>query len=196
MTVPQPVPKPAVIDANVLFSATIRDLLIRCHMAGILRIHWTTRILDETFIAIEKERPGLDPQRLQRTRRLMNEAARGADITALVDSELEIDETTAPDINDLHVVRAAAAIDADIVTWNLQDFPTLLLEPFGIVAMSPDEYLRGVVSVHREVIRQIIERQASELRTPPTTPQLLAERFSEQNLREFVSALRSVESEA
>ena len=56
-------PHPAVIDANVLFSATIRDLLIRCHMAGILRIHWTTRILDETFIAIEEERPGLDPQR-------------------------------------------------------------------------------------------------------------------------------------
>ena len=60
-----------------VFSATIRDLGIRCHTAGILRIHWTTRILEETFTWIERERPDLDPARLQRTRRLVNAAARG-----------------------------------------------------------------------------------------------------------------------
>lgn len=99
---PEWAPKPAVVDANVLFSATIRDLLIRCHMAGILRIHWTARILDETFIAIESERPGLDSERLRRTRRLMNGAARGADISALVDEEMDFDEA------DVRVTRGAA----------------------------------------------------------------------------------------
>ena len=92
-----------------MFSATIRDLGIRCHTAGILRIHWTTRILEATFTWIERERPDLDRARLQRTRRLMNGAARGADITSLVDEELDFDEAAVPDAKDLHVVQAAAA---------------------------------------------------------------------------------------
>lgn len=190
MTEPSRAPRPAIIDANVLFSATIRDLLIRCHMAGVIRIHWTDRILDETFAAIEEERPGLDPERLARTRRLMNTAARGADVSALIDNTIEIDETLAPDVDDLHVVRAAASIGADIVTWNLDDFPTLLLEPFDIVAMSPDEFLRPHVSTHGDAIMRVIERQGSELRSPPTTSELLLQRFEEQKLDAFVSALR------
>ena len=159
-------------------------------MAGIIRIHWTDRILDETFAAIEEERPGLDPQRLARTRRLMNTAARGADVTALLDDTIAIDETIAPDVDDVHVVRAAASIGADIVTWNLDDFPALLLEPFAIAAISPDEFLRSQVARHGEAITRVIERQASELRSPPTTPELLLQRFDEQRLSEFVRALR------
>lgn len=189
---PHPAPQPAVIDANVLFSATIRDLLIRCHMAGILRIHWTTRILDETFLAIEEERPGLDPERLRRTRRLMNGSARGADITDLVDEEeLEFDASNVPDKNDLHVVRAAAAVGADIVTWNLSDFPPRLLEPLGLVAMTPDEYLAAYTSADGQAIGRIIELQAAGLRNPPTTAAALIDRFGEQGLRSFVKSVRA-----
>jgi hypothetical protein len=193
VTEPSRASRSAVIDANVLFSATIRDLLIRGHMAGIIRIHWTDRILDETFAAIEEVRPGLDPERLARTRRLMNAATRGADMTDLVDNTIHIDETLAPDLDDLHVVRAAASIGADIVSWNLDDFPAILLEPFGIVAMSPDEFLRSQVATQGDAIMRVIERQASELRSPPTTPELLLQRFEEQKLHGFVSALRSRE---
>ncbi len=191
MTVPHPAPKPAVIDANVLFSATIRDLLIRCHMAGILRIHWTTRILDETFIAIEEERPGLDPERLRRTRRLMNGAARGADITDLVDEELEFDEADVPDENDLHVVRAAVAVGADIVTWNLSDFPPRLLEPLGLVALSPDDYLVTSITGQEGATLRVIDRQAAELQNPPTTVALLMERLHQQGLQKFVQIIRA-----
>jgi PIN domain len=182
--------KPAVIDANVLFSATIRDLLIRCHIAGVIRIHWTSRILDEVFTAIERERPGLEPARLQRTRDLMNRGARGADITELVDEDFSIDETLAPDVNDLHVVRAAVGIGADIVTWNLADFPPRLLEPLGIKAVSPDEFLTTFVESNVDTIRQVIERQAADLVSPPTTVHMLAQRFEVLGLRVFVRAIR------
>jgi PIN domain len=183
-------PKPAVIDANVLFSATIRDLLIRCHIAGIIRIHWTSRILDETFIAIARERPGLDPVRLQRTRDLMNKGARAADITDLVDDELFLDESVAPDVNDLHVVRAAAAIGADIVTWNLDDFPASLVEPLGIAAMSPDAFFGAVSESALDEISRIIERQASELRNPPVDSETLLRRLDKQRLGKLAGAVR------
>jgi PIN domain len=183
-------PKPAVIDANVLFSATIRDLLIRCHIAGIIRIHWTSRILDETFIAIERERPGLDPGRLQRTRDLMNKGARGADITDLVDDELAIDEAAAPDLDDLHVVKAAASAGVDIVTWNLDDFPRRLLEPLGIVAMSPDDYLVSYAKSGVSAVRGVIDRQASELSNPPVDVETLLIRFANQGLTKFVEIVQ------
>jgi PIN domain len=183
-------PKPAVIDANVLFSATIRDLLIRCHIGGIIRIHWTNRILDETFIAIQRERPGLDPARLKRTRDLMNKGARGADITDLVDEDLPIDETVAPDLKDLHVVRAAASVGADIVTWNLDDFPQRLVEPHSLTAISPDDYLTANVGDFA-VLLQVIRKQASDLSKPTTTVDMLLTRFDNLGLHNFVSRLRS-----
>ena len=187
--------RPAVIDVNVLFSATIRDLLIRCHIAGIIRIHWTTHILDETFIAIERARPGLKLAQLQRTRDLMNKGARGADVTDLVDEELVINETLAPDLKDLHVVRAAAAIGADIVTWNLDDFPSRLLQPHGIVAMSPDQYLAECVAFDSPAIRRVVALQAADLRNPPTSPEALVLRFSNQGLSKFTELLNRSEQE-
>lgn len=183
--------KPAVIDANVLFSATVRDLLIRCHIAGVIRIHWTARILDETFIAIERERPGLDVARLHRTRVLMNAGARGADITKLVDDDIEFDEADVPDANDLHVVRAAVAIGGDIVTWNLSDFPPRLVEPLGVVAMSPDDYFAACASASRDAIHRVIARQAADLTSPPTTATQLLERLRHLGLGKFTEILRA-----
>lgn len=64
----------AVYDANVLYPAHLRDLLIRLAMAGLFQAKWTERILDECFEHLRDNRPDLNPQRIVRTRRLMCEA--------------------------------------------------------------------------------------------------------------------------
>ena len=51
-SVPQPPPIPeerttALIDANVLFPALLRDTLLRAAEAGLYMPRWTTTILDE-----------------------------------------------------------------------------------------------------------------------------------------------------
>ena len=38
----------AVYDANVLYPSTLRDLLIRIAMTGLVQAKWTDQILDET----------------------------------------------------------------------------------------------------------------------------------------------------
>ncbi|WP_209313903.1 hypothetical protein [Blastococcus sp. TF02A-35] len=63
-----------VYDANVLYPNLLRDLLIRVAQAGLVRARWTDEILDEVFWSLSKSRPDLDPERLARTRTLMNEA--------------------------------------------------------------------------------------------------------------------------
>jgi hypothetical protein len=65
-----------VYDANVLYPATLRDVLIRVAQDGLVQAKWTKQILDETFESIVKQHPGLDPVKLARTRDLMSGAIR------------------------------------------------------------------------------------------------------------------------
>lgn len=65
-----------VYDANVLYPSTLRDVLIRVGIARLVQPKWTAQILDEVFRNLRANRPDLDPARLDRTRRLMNEAIR------------------------------------------------------------------------------------------------------------------------
>ncbi len=65
-----------VYDANVLYPAPLRDLLIRVGMTGVVRAKWTDEILDEVFRNILANRPDLTMEQLGRTRELMNRAIR------------------------------------------------------------------------------------------------------------------------
>lgn len=58
-----------VYDASVLYPSALRDVLIRIGQAGLVQAKWTNEILDETFSSIVRQRPDLDPQRLERTGR-------------------------------------------------------------------------------------------------------------------------------
>lgn len=51
----------AVLDANVLHPASLRDLLLRMVAEGLFQARWTDRILDETFDSVLRVRPDLDP---------------------------------------------------------------------------------------------------------------------------------------
>jgi hypothetical protein len=68
-------------DANVLYPSMLRDLLIRVAQAGLVQAKWTDQILDEVFGNLATNRPDLDPQRLARTRELMNRAVRDCLVT-------------------------------------------------------------------------------------------------------------------
>ena len=70
-----------VYDANVLYPSTLRDVLIRVGLARLVQPKWTDQILDEVFRNLRTNRPDLDPERLDRTRRLMNESIRDVTVT-------------------------------------------------------------------------------------------------------------------
>jgi hypothetical protein len=59
----------AAYDANVLYPAALRDLLVRLAQTGLFQAKWTEQILDETFEAIVRTQPEL-ADRVERTRRL------------------------------------------------------------------------------------------------------------------------------
>lgn len=177
-----------VLDANVLFPAPLRDLLIRLAIAGLLRVRWTEVILDETFRNILRVRPELDQERLLRTRTLMNKAVRDVLVT---NHERHIPQVELPDADDRHVAAAAIECGADyIVTWNLKDFPKAALEAHGVRAIDPDDLLVKLVESRRGEVMSVVHRQAASLRHPTVSVPDLLDVLYKQGLRKTVGALR------
>ena len=111
----------AVLDANVLYPARLRDLFLRLAIAGHYRALWTERILDECFNNLLADRPDIPAEHLHRTRRLMTVAVPDAVVD---DYDHLIDDLDLPDPDDRHVLAAAVTAGADlVVTANLADFP-------------------------------------------------------------------------
>ena len=143
-----------VYDANVLYPSTLRDVLIRVGLARLVQPKWTERILDEVFRNLRTNRPDLDPARLDRSRRLMNDAIRDVTVTGY---EYLIDQLELPDPDDRHVLAAAIHAEAQvIVTRNLRDFPAHALGPKGIEAQHPDAFLAGLYETQPDTLGGIV----------------------------------------
>lgn len=57
----------ALYDANALYPASVRDLLIRLARTGIVGARWTAQIQDEWIRNLLANRPDLTSAQLQRT---------------------------------------------------------------------------------------------------------------------------------
>jgi hypothetical protein len=184
--VPRPV---ALLDANVLFPARLRDTLVRLAIAGLYRALWTDLILDECFRSVGGKRPDLDAERLARTRRLMNAAVVDVLVTGY---ESRIDEIVLPDRDDRHVVAAAVKGGASmIVTSNTKDFPKSALEPLGLVAIKPDLFLTRTLKANPSAVLAVLREQAVALKKPETTFDELLDSLAATGLRQFAEAART-----
>ena len=151
-----------VYDANVLYPAPLRDLLIRVAATGVVRAKWTDEILDEVFRNILKNRADLTEANLARTRELMNGAIRDV---LVVGYEPLITALDLPDNDDRHVLAAAIqAGSQSIITNNLKDFPADKLQPYGIEAVPPDEF---VLDLALGTVLRVLHEQQSSLKNPP-----------------------------
>ncbi|WP_233261167.1 PIN domain-containing protein [Limnohabitans sp. WS1] len=130
----------ALLDACVLYPLAMTDALLSLATAGFFSAKWTTRIELEWIRAIERQRPDL-VGRLDVRRDSMR--------LAILDWEVPEPAWVSlaqgiqlPDPDDTHVLAAAIAGHADcIVTSNLKDFPSTVLDVFGIEAIDPDTFI-------------------------------------------------------
>jgi predicted nucleic acid-binding protein len=181
-------PTTAIINACVLYSAPVRDLVVRLAQAGLLSARWTDEIHDEWMRSVLKNNPQLSRERLERTRRLMDEAIRDSLVTghgALVDS------LTLPDPDDRHVLAAAIHAGASvIVTFNLADFPRGTLAPHGVDARHPDEFLCEVLDAAADEFCEAARLQRLGLRNPPKSIEEFLTKLEEVGLPRTVARLR------
>ncbi|MFJ4903740.1 MULTISPECIES: PIN domain-containing protein [unclassified Streptomyces] len=182
-------PFTVVYDACVLYPSTLRDLLIRIGAAGLVQAKWSERILDEVFDNLAKNRPDLRTEKLVRTRDLMKRAVRDC---LVVDFGRLEPVCEVPDPDDRHVLAAAVRAGAQlIVTQNLKDFPAEALEPWGIDAIHPDDFVRAQLDLDRGRVFACIQQIADSWRNPPGAPGDVLDRLERDGLVKSAAELRS-----
>jgi predicted nucleic acid-binding protein len=183
------VPFVVIYDASVLYPSTLRDLLIRLAQTRLVQARWTEQILDEMFVALKRDRPDLDPARLNRTRALMGTAVRDWKVTG---HEPLIDSLKLPDPEDRHVLAAAIKAGAQVVvTANLRDFPAADLAPWNVEAQSPDEFVRDQISLDRPTVYAAVQQIADSWRNPPGSVDDVLDRLERNGLPISVAELRT-----
>ena len=157
-----------VYDANVLYSAQLRDFLVRLALGEVVRAHWSERIHEEWMRNVEADYPDIAWEDLQRIRELMNKALPGASVTGHED---RIEDLSLPDPSDRHVLAAAIHVEADcIVTFNVRDFPAAELETWGIEATKPDALAQGLFEEVPDRIIEVASAHRQSLTRPSKTP--------------------------
>ncbi len=178
----------ALLDANVLYPARLRDLLMRLSIAGIYQARWSDQILDECFHNLLQDRPDLQATQLDRTRRLMTTALPDATVAGY---KQLIEDQALPDPDDRHVLAATLAAEAAmLVTANVRDFPGDKI-PSTLQVLSPDKFVLALATEDLDAVVDVIESQAAALANPPMTASQLLDGLEEVGLFRSVARLRS-----
>jgi predicted nucleic acid-binding protein len=153
----------AILDANVLFSGALCDVLMRAATAGLYHAFWNETILDEMERNPIRQRRAT-PEQARRRRDNMQRALPHATVQ---EYETRIAAMT-NDPKDRHVLAAAVSSGARIiVTHNRRHFPSSALAPYGIETLSPDGFLNLLLDLAPDTMMQIITEQAEDLKNPP-----------------------------
>ena len=178
----------ALFDANVLYPAPLRDLLMHLALTDLFQARWSDAIHDEWIRNVLEHRPDLTRGQLERTRRLMNAHARDALVT---DFEKLIPNLVLPDPDDRHVLAAAIKGEADvIVTNNLKDFPAASLTRYGLEVQHPDVFVAALIEFDALAVVGAVKNQRANLRKPPVTAEALLETLERQGLATSVARLK------
>ena len=180
-----------ILDACVMYPAPLRSYLMYLANTGLFRARWTEQINDEWIRNLQNNQPNLDPIKLKRTRALMN--ANVPD--CLVEGyESLINGIALPDLDDRHVVAAAIKGQAEsIITFNLKDFPTNTLDPLGLTAIHPDEFLCDMFDLDSSSCVKAAQQQRGSLKKPPMDTSEFLTCLQKQKLPRFVSKLKRFE---
>ena len=176
----------AVLDACVLYPASLRDTLLRAAAADLYRPQWSVHILDEVIRHLRADR-GISEGQARRLLGALREHFAEAETTGY---ESLIPTLTCHE-KDRHVLAAAVRSQAQvIVTVNLKDFPASSLASFNIEAQHPDKFLAHLFHLAPEIMASLIDQQAGALQHPPATPDRVLEALA-LHAPVFVSRLRA-----
>ena len=147
----------ALLDANVLYPAGLRDFLLRLADQYLYAPLWSADIHAEWIGSVLADRPDLTADVLERTRAVMDRHFPDAVVTGYSARAAGLD---LPDADDLHVLAAAIEGGADlIVTRNLRDFPADRLAPHGLTAQHPDVFIADLLDADPEAALAVTARR-------------------------------------
>lgn len=170
----------ALYDACVLYPEMLRSFLMYLAISGRYRARWTADIRREWREAVLRGRPDLDPAAIDRTAMLMEGVVDDALIHGYEDL---VPGLALPDPDDRHVLAAAVRGGADvIVTVNLRDFPATVLQPFGIEAQHPDEFVEYLFDLDSSAVLAAAQQHRRGMHRPPYSAEEYLDALRRQGL--------------
>jgi len=171
----------AVLDANVIYPAPVRDLLLNLADLEIFSPKWSEIIHDEWIRNLLINRADLSKSKLMRTVKFMDAAFPNAGVYGF---EEIMEDLELPDPDDRHVLATAIHANADaIITFNQKDFPKNYLKQFNIEIYTPDKFLTLLHQLSPEMVRQAFQNQLESLKNPPKTKEELIATLVNCNLK-------------
>lgn len=155
----------ALLDANILYPAPLRDVFLQLAVSDLVRARWTEDIHREWIEALLRREPRRDRAALARTQALMDAHVRDALVTGY---RPLAERLILPDPRDRHVLAAAIVGRCEIiVTRNLRDFPAEIVGPLGIAIQHPDAFLGGLFDLTPGAFLAAIRTVRARLKAPP-----------------------------
>ena len=146
-----------VVDANVLYSIELTDLLLTLATRRLVRLHWSPMILDEVRRNLAV-RPDLSAEAIDYRLRRMNLAVPAA----LDEPPASLVQQMAVNEHDRHVLALAVHVEADtIATFNLRDFPAAVCELHGVGATHPDDIALSIAVDDRNRTEEALVEMAA-----------------------------------
>lgn len=177
------------LDANVLYSQNLRDVLVQLASDQIFEARWSAEIHAEWKRNVLANRPDLATQKLDYTQFLMDKFNPRALVSGF---EPLIETLHLPDPNDRHVLAAAIHSGCEfLVTFNLKDFPESVLQTHTIKALSPDTFLLHLLETQTASVLKSLSQQRQRLRRPPLSSEEFLNQIRRQGLKNFASALET-----
>lgn len=174
-------------DANVLYRASLRDILIFLALADVIELHWSAAVLDEMADALVANNRAT-PTGARALVAAMTSALPEAHVTAQpLPAAVRL-----PDPDDVHVLGAAVAAGCTVLlTSNLAHFPPSQLAACGsIQAIDPDAYLLALLAVDEQPIIDAVRKSRLKLIRSPLTPAEHIDRLERAGMAAFANALR------
>ena len=181
-----PNPIRALLDANVLYSNHLRNLLLQMAQNDLFDAKWSAMIEEEW---LRNMKPRTRERIESRTLPLIRTWFADTLVTGF-DPAREAGET---DAKDRHVASAAVAIaPCVLVTDNLKHFDAQALQALGVTVRSPDEFLCDLFEEKPEVVDAATREAAANLTIIcPTWDEYLDLIATKCKLAKFAARLRA-----
>lgn len=170
------------LDANVLYPALLRDVLLSLADADLYSAKWSVHIREEWTLSLLRDRPDMGAQ-IAAAAQAMEDAIPDCLVSGY---EHLIEGLKLPDPDDRHVLAAA------IVTWNERDFPREVLDPFGIEVQTPDEFVLNQLMLEKLTALAALKRMRERWARPQYDAIALVALLEKRGLPQTAAHLRDV----
>jgi len=151
-----------IIDTNVLYSAPLRDIILRLAEKETFSVHWSEYTLIELRRNLSQKN-GMPEDKIEKLIQRITTAFPDA---CVLNPNIDPIKLTAKE--DRHIVAAAIQSHAEvIVTQNISDFPEDELSFYNIEAQTPDEFLVHHFTLEETKTVRTVSELLKDLTNPP-----------------------------